>query len=87
MLFNLFLQVQHLPLKSVPKGGKRISDVVGQLGVQLFLKVTGATSVSEVSVGRMREEEFPLSCLSRLDVLLAIDIFLTSVDNPNVSSP
>ena len=35
----------------------------------------------------MGEKELSLGCLSCLDVLLAIDIFLTPVNDPNVASP
>ena len=61
--------------------------MVCQLLVELLLKVSRAAPVRQVSVRGMRQEELPLRSLGRLDVLLAVNILLTSVDNAHVASP
>ena len=85
VLLHLLLQAQHLPLQPVPERGQRVPDVVGQLGVQLLLEPGRAASVRDVSVRRVREEEFSLGSLRRLDIFSAINIFLASVHNSNIS--
>lgn len=53
--------------------------------IEDFLQVWGSHAVRQVSVGRMREEELPLRCQSRFDVLLPFNVFLTAVHHPDIT--
>lgn len=52
--------------------------------VEDFLQVGGAHAVSQVSVGRVRQEELPLSLQCCTDVFLPINVLLTAIHHPNV---
>lgn len=53
--------------------------------VQYFLQVGGSHAISHVSVGWVGEKELSLCSQCLLNVLLAINVLLTSVDYTNVT--
>lgn len=53
--------------------------------VEGFLQVRCTHAVSQVSVGRMRQEELPLCTQSRLNVLLSFDVLLAAVHHPDIT--
>lgn len=53
--------------------------------IQGLLQVRGAHAVSHVPVGRVGEEELPLSRQRRADVLLALDVLLAAVHHTDVA--
>ena len=86
ILFHFLLQAKHLPLQLIPQAGQGVSDVVGQLGVQLLLQIRCPALVCHVSVGRVGQEELSFGSHCSLDVLLAGDVLLATVHHWNVSS-
>lgn len=53
--------------------------------IENLLQVGGTHAISQVSVGRVGEEELPLCRHGSGDVLLPINVLLTPVHHPNVS--
>lgn len=53
--------------------------------IEDFLQVGGAHTVSQVSIGRMREKELPLGSHRSSDVFPSIDVLLAPVYHPDVT--
>lgn len=62
----------------------KIKSTVSYL-IEDFLQVRGPHAISQVAIGRVAEEELPLSCHGSSNVLFSINIFLTPVHNSNVA--
>ena len=85
VLLHFLLQAQHLPLQPVPQRGQGVTNVVGQLSVELLLEPGGAGPVCQMSVRGVGQEEFPLRGLRIPDVFLSVNILLTSVHYAHVT--